>query len=231
MASKTLSLSSPELLAEYVAESEFKAFFEKRLATPPDHMAMLIRNGEIVDTYKGAHFSVGGILKGLKSLIVGSSHISILLADLKPFSLQSDFGAITKDHVEIRATATFELQVNPDKPSNVMGLVNTSGYLTQDEVLKRFKPHLTDRVVESAIRRVNAEDLRGDRGLQDHIQAEVMREIERVAGDLGLHVRAVSLEWALNAVEKEALEKASLDREQVRLDNELEYLRRKFKSR
>ncbi len=228
MASKTLSLSHPELLAEYVPESEFKAFFEKRLATPPDHMAMLIRNGEIVDTYKGAHFSVGGIVKRLKSLVVGSSHISILLADLKPFSLQSNFSAITKDNVEIRATATFELQVNPDKPANVMGLVNTSGYLTHDEVLKRFKPHLTDRVIEAAVRRVDAGSLRGERGLQDHIQAEIMREIQRVAGDLGLIVRAVSLEWALNATEKAALEKATLDREQIRLDNELEYLRRKF---
>ena len=80
MSSKTLALSSPKLLAEYVRESELKSFFEKRLASPPDHMAMLIRNGEIIDTYKGAHFSIGGIFSKLKSIVVGSHHISILLA-------------------------------------------------------------------------------------------------------------------------------------------------------
>lgn len=123
MASKTLGLSSPELLAEYVRESELRSFFEKRLASPPDHMAMLIRNGEIIDTYKGAHFSIGGILKSLKSLVVGSNHISVLLSDLKPFSVQTSLSAITKDNVQIKALATLELQVNPDKPANVMGLL------------------------------------------------------------------------------------------------------------
>lgn len=226
MASQALSLSNPDLLAEYVPQSKLSGFFEKRLASPPDHMAMLIRNGEIVDTYKGAHFSVGGVLKSLKSLIVGSSHISILLADLKPFSLQTEFKAISADHVEITGQATFELQVNPDKPKNVMGLVNTCGYLTQDEVLARFKPHLTDRVLESAISQVNADEIRGDRGLQDHIQAEIMREVERVAGDLGLIVRATSFEWAINEVERERMQQSVQDREQDRLDRELEYLRR-----
>ncbi len=226
MASKALSLSTPELLAEYVRESELNGFFEKRLAAPPDHMAMLIRNGEIIDTYKGAHFSIGGVLKNLKSLVVGSSHVSILLADLKPFSIQTEFGAITRDDVPVAAIGTIELQVNPDKPKNVMGLVNSSGYLTRDEVLARFKPHLTDRVVESAVKRVDADKLRGERGLQDHFQAEIMREVERVAGDLGLIVRAVSLEWAVNAVEVQAMEKSVLDREQKKLDDELEYLRR-----
>lgn len=225
MSSQSLALSNPELLAEYVPQSKLSGFFEKRLAAPPDHMAMLIRNGQIIDTYKGAHFSVGGILKSLKSLIVGSSHVSILLADLKPFSLQSDFKAISKDHVEITGRATFELQVNPDQPKNVMGLVNTCGYLTHDEVLARFKPHLTDRVLEAAISRVNANEIRGDRGLQDHIQAEIMREIERVAGDLGLLVRATSFEWAVNEVERELMQKSVLDREQNKLDQELEYLK------
>lgn len=226
MPSKALSLSNPELLAEYVRESELTGFFEKRLAAPPDHMAMLIRNGEIIDTYKGAHFSVGGVLNSLRSLFVGSSHISILLADLKPFSLQSTFKALTQDHVMVTGMATLELQVNPDQPKNVMGLVNTSGFLTQDEVLSRFKPHLTDRVMETAISRVNADEIRGDRGLQDHIQAEIMREVERVAGDLGLIVRAVSFEWALNDVEVEAMNQAVLDREQEKLDRELEHLGR-----
>lgn len=225
MASKALALNSPELLAEYVRESELTGFFEKRFASPPDHMAMLIRNGEIIDTYKGAHFSIGGVLKSIKSLVVGSSHVSILLADLKPFSIQTELKAITNDNVPVAALGTIELQVNPDEPKNVMGLVNASGYLTRDEVLARFKPHLTDRVIESAIKRVNANELRGERGLQDHIQAEIMREVERVAGDLGLIVRAVSLEWAINEVERQAMEKSVLDREQGKLDNELEYLK------
>ena len=225
MSSKTLALSSPKLLAEYVRESELKSFFEKRLASPPDHMAMLIRNGEIIDTYKGAHFSIGGVFSKLKSIVVGSHHISILLADLKPFSVQTPFKAITKDKVPVACVCTLELQINPDEPQNVMGLVNSSGYLTHNEVMSRFRPHLTDRVVESAVSRVNANELRGERGMQDHLQAEIMREVERVAGDLGLHVRAVSMEWALNDVEIESMEQAVLDREQEKLNHELKLLK------
>ncbi len=45
MASQPLVLTDPNLLAEFVRETEFKAFFEKRFATPPDLAALLFRNG------------------------------------------------------------------------------------------------------------------------------------------------------------------------------------------
>ena len=221
MASKTLALSAPNLLAEYVRQSEFKGFFEKRLAAPPDHMAMLIKNGEIIDAYKGAHFSVGGIATGLKSVIGGSTHISILLADLKPFSLQRAVKALSKDNVEIAGVATLELQLNPDKPENVLGLISPTGNLTREGVLERFLPHLTDRVFEEALGRVNAAEIRGDKGLQDYIQGNVMREIERTAGRIGLMVNAVSMTWAINAVEREDMRQAELNRQQETLDQDL----------
>ena len=226
MASETLSISDPRLLAEYVRQSDLKAFFERRLATPPDQMALLIRNGEVIQAYKGAHFSVGGLVNGLKSVVGGSTHVQILLADLKPFSLQTPVKALSKDNVEIAGVCTLELQVNPDKPANVMGLVNPNGFLTREDVLARFRPHLTDRVFEAAIGRINAEDLRGDKGLQDFIQGEVMREVERIAGNVGLIANAVSMEWALNAAERDALKTAEIEREQDKLDHELSLLRR-----
>ena len=36
MASQPLVLTDPNLLAEFVRESEFKTFFEKRFAAPPE---------------------------------------------------------------------------------------------------------------------------------------------------------------------------------------------------
>ena len=223
---QTLALSSPHLLAEYVRQSDLQSFFEKRLAAPPDHVAILIRNGEVLDAYKGAHFSIGGLFDGLRKLVVGSTHVRILLGDLKPFSLQSPVRAMTRDKVEVAGTVTLELQVNPDKPQNVMGLVNAAGFLTRDEVLERFRPHLTDRVFEATIGRVDAGELRGDRGLQDKLQGDVMREIERIAGDIGLMVRALSVEWALNEVEREAMRASQLDRAQDGLDTQLNHLKR-----
>ncbi|MEM6665598.1 MAG: zinc-ribbon domain-containing protein [Pseudomonadota bacterium] len=226
MASETLSISDPTLLAEYVRQSDLKTFFERRLATPPDQMALLIRNGEVIQSYKGAHFSIGGLVNGLKSVVGGSTHIQILLADLKPFAMQTPVKALSKDNVEIAGVCTLEMQVNPDKPSNVMGLMNPGGFLTRDEVLERFRPHLTDRVFEAAIGRINAEDIRGDKGLQDYIQGDVMREIERIAGNIGLIVNSVSMEWALNAAERDAMKAAEIEREQDKLDHQLTLLRR-----
>ena len=95
MASHSLSLSHPALLAEYIRQSDLKTFFEQRLAAPPDHMALLIRNGEVIKAYKGAHFSVGGLVNGLKSVVGGATNISILLADLKPFSVQMPIKALS----------------------------------------------------------------------------------------------------------------------------------------
>ncbi len=49
----------------------------------------------------------------------------------------------------------------------------------------------------------------------------MMQEAERVCGDIGVMVRAVSVEWALSDVEREALLRARLNREQDMLDHQL----------
>lgn len=244
MASQPLVLTDPDLLAEFVRESEFKAFLEKRFATPPDLAALLFRNGELIDTYKGAHFSAGGLVNAVKSVVGGSSHIAMMLADLKPFQVQLPVFGTSKDDVYIEGLATLELQLDPDKPSNILGLISgvsrnesdgaskesapSAGRksLSRMDVLERIAPHFSDRVMEAALRQVNAEDIRGERGLQDKIQADMMQEAERVCGDIGVMVRAVSVEWALSDVEREALLRARLNREQDMLDHQLSLLKR-----
>ncbi len=243
MASMPLVLTDPNLLAEFVRESEFKTFFEKRFATPPDIAALLFRNGQLIDAYKGAHFSVGGIANAIKSVAGGSTHIAILLADLKPFQVQLPLRAMSRDNVEIAGLVTLELQLNPDKPSNILGLMggvarrNTDPgdeeeqlpgrkALSRIDVLDRIAPHFSDRVIEAVVGRMDAADIRGETGLQDKIQADMMREAERVCGDIGVLVRATSVEWAMNAVEREALERAQIERQQEALDYQLEILKR-----
>ena len=243
MASKPLVLTDPDLLAEFVRESEFKAFFEKRFATPPDLAALLFRNGELIDSFKGAHFSVGGLATAIKSVVGGSTHIALMLADLKPFQVKLPLSALSRDNVEITGLATLELQLNPDKPSNILGLmggvsrqqfdegtgdvpVTGRKALTRHDVLERVAPHFTDRVVEAVIGRMDATEIRGETGLQDKIQADMMKEAERVCGNIGLLVNAVSVEWAMNAAEHEAFERANIERQQDALDYQLGLLKR-----
>lgn len=243
MASQPLVLTDPNLLAEFVRETEFKAFFEKRYATPPDLAALLFRNGELIDTYKGAHFSMGGLATQIKSVVGGSTHIALMLADLKPFQVQLPVSALSKDSVEISGVATLELQLNPDMPANILGLMGGVSRqqfdpdtgdipltgrkaLSRIDVLERIAPHFTDRVIEAVIGRLNADEIRGETGLQDKIQADMMTEAERVCGDIGVLVRTVSVEWAMNAVEYEAFRRAQIVREQEALDYQLEMLKR-----
>ncbi len=243
MASQPLVLTDPNLLAEFVRESEFKSFFEKRYATPPDIAALLFRNGQLIDTFKGAHFSVGGIATAIKSIAGGSTHIAIMLADLKPFQVQFPIRALSRDNVEIAGTATLELQLNPDKPANILGLMGGISRsqagpkgeeadlprrkaLSRIDVLDRIAPHFSDRVIEAVINRLDAQDIRGETGLQDKIQADMMREAERVCGDLGVLVRAASIEWAINPVEREAMERSQIERQQEALDYQLDLLKR-----
>jgi len=243
MSSQPLVLSDPNLLAEFMRESEFQAFFEKRFATPPDTAALLFRNGELVDTFVGAHFSVGGVVNSIKGVVGGSSHVALMLADLKPFQVQLPIAGFSKDSVNIQGLATLELQLNPEKPSNILGLMSGVSRMQTDadtgelpktgrkalsriDVLDRISPHFKDRVIQEAIGRMKSEDIRGDRGLQDKIQADMMLEEERVCGDLGVLVRSVSVEWATNDVEIEAFQRAKIARQQEMLDYQLELLKR-----
>lgn len=243
MASQPLVLSDPNLLAEFVREEEFKAFFEKRFATPPDLAALLFKNGELIDAFKGAHFSVGGLATAVKSVVGGSTHIALMLADLKPFQAQIPVSAMSKDNIEIFGVATLEMQLNPDRPSNILGLmggvsrqqtdpkseaVPPTGRraLSRIDVVERIAPHFSDRVMEAVIGRMDAVDIRGETGLQDKIQADMMLEAERICGDIGVLVNAVSVQWAMNAVEQEAFERANIARQQEALDYQLELLKR-----
>lgn len=238
METKPIVLSDPRMLAEFMRESEFKAFFEKRFAVPPEFAALLFKNGQLIDAYKGGHFSVGGLVNQLKSIIGGSTHVSMLIADLKPFQMQTRIDAKSRDNVDLAGVVTLELQVNPDKPENILGMMhgvdrvpgdaNELGRkaLAKADVLARLRPHLSDRVFEATLGRMDASEIRGNIGLQDKVQAEIMKECERVLGDLGLMVRNASVEWAQNA--EEAAEQARADalRQQDEIDFQIEMAKR-----
>ncbi|MEO5938004.1 MAG: hypothetical protein ABIQ43_03230 [Sphingomonas sp.] len=242
MESNPLVLTDPNLLAEFVRESEFKGLFEKRFASPPDLAALLFRDGALIDSFKGTQFSMGGLWEKMKGLIGGSHHYAIMLADLKPFQVQFAVKGMSKDNVEIAGSATLELQLNPDKSSNILGLMSGVSRnetdppkdgqlpgrkaLSRFDVLNRIEPQFKDRVFESVIGRHNADEIRGNRGLQDQIQADMMTEAERICGDIGVMVKNASITWAMNQVEREQYERAQIERQQEGLDYQLGLMKR-----
>ncbi len=226
MAPTHITLSDDTLLAEYVELDRFKGVLEQRIAIGPDMLAMLIKDGAIAEASAGAHFAIGGVWRTIKDAIGGQHAIRLLIADLKPFQLSTTASSLSKDNVPIVCEFTIELQVNPEKPANVLGLVKAHGKLTKDSVLERLKPNLGERVLNAAVRRVDALELRGNNGMQDKVQADTMKEVERVASDLGLLARSVSVAWGFNEEEKAAILKRQQEREQEALEREFKILTR-----
>ncbi|MEZ6030823.1 MAG: hypothetical protein R3C46_13870 [Hyphomonadaceae bacterium] len=226
MKTEQLIVSDPRLLAEFIGPETFKAFFEKRFEVPPDYLGLLMRNGQFVEGYKGAHFTVGGLFHQLKGMIGGSTSVSLMIADLKTFQQYYEVVARTKDKVDVNGTVVLDLQVNPEKPQNILGMMEQRRSLSKDDAAQRIRSHAWERVFEAALSRVNANEIRGNKGLQDMIQADLMKECERIAGDLGLLVRASSVNWAINEVEKQEAVRAAAIRETDRLEFEFETLKR-----
>ena len=226
MKTEQLIVSEQRLLAEFIGPETFKAFFEKRFEVPPDYLGLLMRNGQFVEAYKGAHFSVGGLFHQLKGVVGGSTSISVLIADLKTFQFTYDITARTKDKVDVEGTAVLDLQINPEKPQNILGMMEQRRSLSKADASLRLRSHAWERVFEAAISRVNANEIRGNKGLQDLIQADLMKECERLAGDLGLMVRAASVNWFINEVEKQEATRAAAERETDRLEFQFETLKR-----
>lgn len=226
MKTEQLTVSDPRLLAEFIAPAEMKTFFEKRFEVPPDHLGLLMRNGQFVQAYKGAHFTVGGVFHQIKGMIGGSSSVSLMIADLKTFQQFYEVVARTKDKVDIDGTVVLDLQINPEKAQNILGMMEQRRSLSKADAALRIKSHAWERVFEAAVSRVNANEVRGNKGLQDMIQADLMKECERIAGDLGLMVRAASVTWALNEVEKQEATRAAAIRETERLEFEFTTLKR-----
>lgn len=224
--STNITLSDDNLLAEYVPLEKFKGVLQQRLAVGPDLLAMLIRDGQIAQAAPGGHFAIGGIWRTLKDAVGGTHAIRLLIADLKPFQLSTSATALTKDNVPVACEFTIELQVNPEKAANVLGFMKDHGAVTKASVLTRLVPHLGDRVLNAAIRRVDALELRGNTGLQDKIQADAMNEVERVASDVGFLARVVSVGWGFNEEEKAQILKRQQEREQEILEREFTILNR-----
>lgn len=225
MASNTITLSSDSTLAEYVPLEQFKGILEQRISIPPDYVAILMRDGQIVEALQGAHIAMGGIWRKVKDLIGGKHALRLLVADLKPFKIDGYAEGITRDQVPIVAEPSFELQVNPDKPANILGMMQEHAGLDKQDVYARILPHLNDRVFSATLKSVDAAELRGNTALQDKLQSEVMREVERIAGDLGLLVRAVSVNWPLNEEEQAAMARRAETRAQEMADFRFERLK------
>ena len=225
MTSTDWTPSDPQILAEYVPLEDFKGILQQRIGISPDQVALLIRDGRLVGTYKGAHFSVGGLWQKFKNLIGGEHTLRLLVADLKPFPVAGDIEDLSRDRVAVAASVVIEFQLDPEKPQNILGLMQGREALTRQDLYQRLIPHLRDRVFASVLNQVDAAEIRGNRRLQDKLQSDVMLEAERLFGDLGLMVRAASLTWALNDEERAAMEERNREREQEMLDRE--FARRK----
>ena len=226
MSAHTIRMSDDELLGEFVPLDSFKGVLEQRLAVSPDLMGMVIRNGEVVSAGAGGNFSMGGVWRSVKDAIVGKHALRLLIADLKPFQAVLGVAAVTRDHVSIKGEVTLDLQINPERPAGVLGMMREHSAVHKSEVQDRIAPHIGDRVFEAVVGQVDAADLRGSTMVQDKIQAEIMKEVDRVAGDLGLLVRAVSLTWAMNADEIAAMNVRDLEREQAQLDAQHQAVKR-----
>lgn len=228
MASNNWILSDEQTLAEYVPLEAFKGILQQRIGVSPDHAALLIRDGRLIEAYTGGHFSVGGVWRNIKNLLGGEHAVRLLVADLKPFQIQGEIESIAADQVPLAASVAVEFQLDPEKPADILGLMPEHGTLTRADVYQRLIPHLRDRVFDTVSKQVKADEVRGNTAMQDRIQADIMQETERLFGDLGLLVRSVSVTWARNDEERAAMERHKRAREQEMLDNEFENKKREL---
>ncbi|MEM9725226.1 MAG: hypothetical protein AAF909_07175 [Pseudomonadota bacterium] len=218
MASRTITLSDDDVLCEYVQVDQIKGFFQQRLGVGPDLAALLIRDGKVAHADHGAHIGLGGFWRSIKDAVAGTHAVRLLIADLKPFSAAGSFTALTKDNVPVEGEISLELQLNPEKPENVLAFAKDNEVVEKSSVFQRLAPHLTDRILQAVTRKVDALELRGDPDVQNKVQADVMADAERVFGDMGLVVRGVSVTWAFNDEEIAAIKLRAEAREQEMLD-------------
>jgi hypothetical protein len=222
MPSTNWTLTDDQTLAEYVKLEDFKSISQERIGISPDHIALLMRDGQIVDALTGGHFAFGGVWQRMKEFIGGKHTFRLLVATLKPFMIEGAIEGLSKDNVSIAASVAVEFQLNPEKAANILGLMKERDTLTKPDVYTRLAPHLKDRVFSTIINKVDATEIRGNTPLQDKIQAQVMIEVDRLFKDLGVMVRAVSLNWSTNDEERAAIERSNSDREQKMLDFQAE---------
>lgn len=209
-----------ETVASYLPESDFKGILQTRIAVPPDHLAILIRDGEVAFAEQGAHVAVGGIWQALKNIVGGRHALRMLIADLKPFPVSTTFAGISKDHTEVNGELVIEFQLDASKPTSIMGLVSSGDSLTRSDIYERLHTHLEGRDLAPQLAEHDVTELRSNVGLQDSLQGHIMETVERIAGDMGLQVRAASVHWGLTDEERSQIDERQMKRKDDRLEAE-----------
>jgi len=228
MSSRTITLSGDDVLCEYVPVSDIKGFFQERIGIGPDVMAMLIRDGKVAHASAGGHIALGGFWRSVKDSLAGTHALRLLIADLKPFATGCHFTAVTRDSVPVEGEVVVEIEVNPERPEGMLGFASDHDVVPKSVVWDRLAPHLGERVLRAVVAKVDALALRGDADVQNKVQAEIMAETERLFGDMGLLVRAASVNWGFNEEELAEIQKRAEAREQEMLDAKLRNLSREI---
>ncbi|MBI4569553.1 MAG: hypothetical protein HY719_14255 [Planctomycetes bacterium] len=213
------------VVAAYFPDDRVSGFFQRRISIGPDEAAVVIRDGRIVDTYHQKKLAAGGVWAWVKSLFGVEHSYRLLIVNLSPFPTLIPFGAgasgggaaemvLSRDRERVTGTLKLTLQVNFDRVHNLLGVMRGANVLFAGFLAEQVRDEVVARVLLPLIAEHDAKELRANVALQDKVQAEVFRVVERFFGDLGFFVRSATVNWA--ATEEDQVGAAVRDLERSR---------------
>ena len=170
-------------LAWLVNKREIKGIIKQDIIIKPGEAAILIKDGKIEDIVTQTRLKNigGGFTNWLaKKLSVGED-LELMFLDIKPFEIEYPLSATSKDYVDIKGTATVQLQFNLEEAAKVIGMVKAQPvyeekgiirkriehvgfetFLTTEDLEKRFEKEAKAMVFTTTISNYTASEFHGN---------------------------------------------------------------------
>lgn len=113
------------IVARLVPKEDIKGLIKQDVVVGPGEQAIIIRNGKIEDSVTQTRLERigGGFSNWLKAKLGMGEDLEILFVDTKEIDLEIVIKGISKEHDEVKGTATLRIRIDPTQATKLISLI------------------------------------------------------------------------------------------------------------
>ena len=113
------------VIARLVPKEDIKGLIKQDVVVGPGEQAIIIRNGKIEDSVTQTRLERlgGGFSNWLKAKLGMGEDLEILFVDTKEIDIEIAIKGISKEHDEVKGTATLRIRIDPTQATKLISLI------------------------------------------------------------------------------------------------------------
>lgn len=208
-------VENKKVVAKLIPKGEIRGLLKQDVIVGPDEAIVLIRNGRIEDIANQTRIkSVGGGFNNwLSSKLSVGENLDLMFVNLRPIDLKIDVKGTTKDYVDVGGEGTFRFQIDVNGAAKLLSMLNIktstketglifksktveeSAFLTEDDLINKFKSEMNVKVFSPHISAHTADDFRGNQQMTKDMETAIITQMNKTLSLFGMNALDLFVNW------------------------------------